>query len=962
MTVQARIVNPYIAGKSLGGQRGFFGRDDILRLVETRLRAPDQGALVLYGQRRIGKTSILLQLKHRLPVPPFLPVYFDLMDRARRPLGQVLFQIATTIAEEAGIAAPDPTKFDDQGTFFRRAFLPALYQALGEEQIPVLLFDEFDVLDIAATEQLPPTAAAQAFFPYLRELLEGEPRLKFIFVVGRRAEDLSIIVKSLFKSSLSQRVSVLDAESANNLIRTAQRQGTLGFSRIVVERIMALTAGHPYFTQLICQILWDHAYATDPQAPPSIQRLEMVEAAAAKALEAGQNIFEWIWDGLPPAERVIFAAIAGATDEQSVVTEEQLMQLLQSQGIRILTGELELAPRTLVEWEMLRNVDGGYRFFIELMRRWVSISKPLPRVRDELDHIVPLAETLFRSAEAFYRQRDLENAQNQLRQALRVNPNHLKARLMVAQVLLEQNRLEEALVDLEEAYRYGEEQARYALVHGLLMRGEALEQESNDDDALLIYERALVVSPREAVARERREEIWRRRALAALKADNLEHAQEAYAQAGDSAEVKRITELGAQRTLEQALASAINHEQREEWEQAIKIYQRLMVANPTDSRWHEAIERTKTEQKLSQWYTQAADALTQRNWPQAIMILSELVRARPGYKDTAQMRSQAQQSLDAEVRAHEQREDWRGAQALYQKLAEHMPEDEQWQRELARLSIEGELSEQYAAGLIAVRQRKWNEAFESLSVVIRARPSYKDAEKLLRRAERGQQGKTGLQPLPAWAWAVIALVVLALGVGVYYTRPLVFPISAEEYYNRGVSRQTNLSYDLAIADYTQAIALQSDYAEAYHQRGRTYLGKGSYQQAVDDFTQEIKIDSQRTAAFSSRAEAYMHLNRYQEAITDYTHLIDTCGCTEFYGKRAAAYLALNDCSNAEADYNKAIELDPNNSALYLGRGKARANLGAKTTAVADFKKVLEISTSDSEKAEAQKQLDALGTT
>ena len=29
MTVRARIVNPYIAGKSLGGQRGFFGRDDI---------------------------------------------------------------------------------------------------------------------------------------------------------------------------------------------------------------------------------------------------------------------------------------------------------------------------------------------------------------------------------------------------------------------------------------------------------------------------------------------------------------------------------------------------------------------------------------------------------------------------------------------------------------------------------------------------------------------------------------------------------------------------------------------------------------------------------------------------------------------------------------------------------------------------------------------------------------------
>jgi len=40
----------------------------------------------------------------------------------------------------------------------------------------------------------------------------------------------------------------------------------------------------------------------------------------------------------------------------------------------------------------------------------------------------------------------------------------------------------------------------------------------------------------------------------------------------------------------------------------------------------------------------------------------------------------------------------------------------------------------------------------------------------------------------------------------------------------------------------------------------------------------------------------------------------------------------------------------------------RIQLGAKPAAIADLKKVLEISTSDSEKAEAQKQLDALGTT
>ena len=54
--------NPYIAGKALNDARGFFGREDVFRLVETVLSSPDQNSVVLFGQRRIGKTSILLNL------------------------------------------------------------------------------------------------------------------------------------------------------------------------------------------------------------------------------------------------------------------------------------------------------------------------------------------------------------------------------------------------------------------------------------------------------------------------------------------------------------------------------------------------------------------------------------------------------------------------------------------------------------------------------------------------------------------------------------------------------------------------------------------------------------------------------------------------------------------------------------------------------------------------------------
>src|SRR5262249_47567915 len=151
-----------------------------------------------------------------------------------------------------------------------------------------------------------------------------------------------------------------------------------------VDRILALTAGHPYFTQLQCQILWDRAHAQPTQAPVSVAD---VDAAIPALLEAGENVFEWIWDGLPAAQRVIFAAVAEATREVAKVSKDELLEILQRHGIRILTRELEIAPETLVEWEMLRATDGGYVILIDLMRRWISSRKPLPRVKDELDRI-----------------------------------------------------------------------------------------------------------------------------------------------------------------------------------------------------------------------------------------------------------------------------------------------------------------------------------------------------------------------------------------------------------------------------------------------------------------------------------------------------------------------------------------------------------------------------------------------
>ena len=66
--------NPYIAGPPLRGRDQLFGRTRLLAEVRRELTNPAIPSVLLYGQRRIGKTSILRALEETLPEEAFLPV------------------------------------------------------------------------------------------------------------------------------------------------------------------------------------------------------------------------------------------------------------------------------------------------------------------------------------------------------------------------------------------------------------------------------------------------------------------------------------------------------------------------------------------------------------------------------------------------------------------------------------------------------------------------------------------------------------------------------------------------------------------------------------------------------------------------------------------------------------------------------------------------------------------------
>jgi tetratricopeptide (TPR) repeat protein len=80
-------------------------------------------------------------------------------------------------------------------------------------------------------------------------------------------------------------------------------------------------------------------------------------------------------------------------------------------------------------------------------------------------------------------------------------------------------------------------------------------------------------------------------------------------------------------------------------------------------------------------------------------------------------------------------------------------------------------------------------------------------------------------------------------------------------------------YDDAIAEYTEALAIDPNYAAAYDSRGDAYLDKAEYDLAIADYDQVIRLYPTEAIAYFGRAVAYYNKGDYKRAIAGYDEAI-----------------------------------------------------------------------------------------
>lgn len=695
------LYNPYVTGNPVGNSPAFIGRADVQREVLRVLRRPQDNAIVLYGQRRIGKTSILQNLAASLPVEgPYCPVYFDLEYKSDWTLPSVLEDLATIVANALHQAPPDLQPAPEE--IFRSHWLPAVLGGLPENSSLVLLLDEFDVLADPESGQ-----AGATFFPYVRELLTSDPeRLQFVFVIGRGVTDLDNIARALFKGTPAQRVSLLNQEDTFSLVRLSEVNGTMQWSDEAVQHVWHLTHGHPFLTQQLCSYVWELAYDRGVNSLQVVTSEDVVDAVP-HSLETSRNTLEWLWDGLPPAERVVASALAEAGPDP--ITQEDLEGLLHESGVRVVIRELQNAPQLLQDWDLIEPADPGYRFRVELLRQWITREKPLRRVQEELDRIQPVAENLYQAARGLYRGDQLEQTHDLLRQSISLNPNHIGANLLLADVLLLQKKVGEARQLLERFYRYQPAAARPRLVQVLLQQ---IQDTENEDEELALSERVLQLEPDQPEAMAEWQRIWQKRGSLALAAYDFDAALEAYKAIGLTEKVSEIEEALHRRNFVAQIEELESLEQAGQYHDALGLARHLAEEYSTMRDWSPDLGRLERKTRLADLYNRSLVALEKGERQGAQALLAEVVAIEPVYQEATRYLHLAVTGIDAgELRAE--------VANLRKELAEERRKVEErtreWQYALERaaaaekLAIMGEVAAEFAhrmnnlAGTIPVR-------------------------------------------------------------------------------------------------------------------------------------------------------------------------------------------------------------------------------------------------------------------
>jgi len=405
--------NPFIVGNPIRTEKMFFGREDDFRYVRTKLEGVSQGVVIVFcGERRVGKSSILYQVLNGRLGSRFVPVFVDMQEMVissdaeffsrtsrliaeavSRSYGQIIPGPVTEASGAAGVlqlasspalsgiqpAGATPV-FDGRNPYtVFLDFLDEVLSGLGDRTL-LILVDEYELMESKVDEG----KLSQELFTFLAGLMDNKDRLALVFTGSRRLEERDRKYwRELLRRSLFRKVGFLSEKDTFRLI-TEPVEGRVVYGRGVVERVYRLTAGQPFYTQVICQNAVDYMNEQRRNWIVLSDLVRIVDDIVDNPLP--QMIYAW--DGFSDDEKIVASILAerlGGGSAFSTASDLKVRIKSNKYPVHLSEHTIRLTLEEMLRREILdRDAADGFRFRLDLFREWVQNSHSIWQVINEV--------------------------------------------------------------------------------------------------------------------------------------------------------------------------------------------------------------------------------------------------------------------------------------------------------------------------------------------------------------------------------------------------------------------------------------------------------------------------------------------------------------------------------------------------------------------------------------------------
>jgi hypothetical protein len=275
-------------------------------------------------------------------------------DKATAPFRRLRVQPAMSLDPETGAvafsfaAAREPQDVD--ATIEGLLRLPAELEPARGKRI-ALVFDEFqEVVDI--DPHLP---------KLMRAIFQRQPEISHVYLGSKRHVMQRIFSdenEPFWRSAKAVELGLIPREEFAPFLADRFAASDRGADPETIDRLLALTGGHPHATQELSYFLWQQTPAGARATP------ERLEVALAAVLQTEHSHFSLLWENASAVQKLVLQALAREPGRPYRNDYRSRHQLPATASVQKALGALE-------KREVIAGERGDYRIFEPFLTQWL---------------------------------------------------------------------------------------------------------------------------------------------------------------------------------------------------------------------------------------------------------------------------------------------------------------------------------------------------------------------------------------------------------------------------------------------------------------------------------------------------------------------------------------------------------------------------------------------------------------